>query len=178
MDRVSATIIRPATLADLAAMDALRRKEGDALGFIPMARYEAIITGITNDIGQRRADYEGLTVVEDGGELTGFAYARFARRGLKLEQVCIRHDARRIERATALVRTVEAEAIARGSPLARCRVGADLEAVSFWGAIGYTSVSHVRATFLGRRKSWSDRPLIHFERELCQPRLFPDAEAA
>lgn len=163
-------ICRAAIADDLGAIEAMRRTDGDALGFIPLARYAAVIDGATID-GRRRSDYEGVSVITDSDEVTGFVFAGFHRGGLKIEQVCVREDARRIERATALVRSVEATAWARGAPLARCRVAADLEATRFWEAMGYTARATVAATFMGYRKSWSRRPLIHFERELRQLEL-------
>ena len=108
------TIIRQAVFDDLPAIEALRRADGDALGFVPVAKYEHIVLK-TSDRGRDRWKYEWLIVSEDNEEITGFFLAGFHREGAKGQQLCVRNDARRMERAMKLVDTLEDEARRRGS---------------------------------------------------------------
>ena len=41
-------VIRPATMADILAVDALRKAESDALGFVPIQTYEDVTKRITS----------------------------------------------------------------------------------------------------------------------------------
>ena len=74
------TTIRPAKFEDLPAIEALRRADGDALGFVPKAKYEHIVLR-TSDRGRDRWKYEWLVVAEDNGEITGYFLAGFHRDG-------------------------------------------------------------------------------------------------
>lgn len=165
------TIIRHAHVADLAAVEALRRADGDNLGFVPKTKYEHIVNR-TLDRGRSRWRYEWLIVAVDNDEITGFCLANFGRMGAKVEQVCVRHDARRLERALRLVSFIEDEARRRGSLRLRCRVAADIEANFFWRAAGYLPVAETTSTFLNTRESKSKRRLIVYDKELDQQTLF------
>jgi len=165
------TIVRPACSDDLRAIEALRRADGDCLGFIPKQRYEHIVNQ-TLDRGRPRWTYEWLLVSEDNTDVTGFVLASFGREGMKAEQVCVRRDARRMERALLLVGTVELEAVRRHMNRARCRVAYDIEANAFWLAAGWEAVATVTSTWLNIRESKCKRPLIVYDKVLCQPRLF------
>lgn len=158
-------------LADLPAIEALRRADGDSLGFIPKARYEHIVER-TLDRGRHRWKYEWLVVAIDNDDITGFCLAGFHRDGAKIEQVCVRQDARRMERALLLVDSIEDEARRRASLRIRCRVAYDIEANFFWLAAGYEPVTTVTSTWLNTRESASRRPLIVYDKELSQMTLF------
>jgi ribosomal protein S18 acetylase RimI-like enzyme len=164
-------IVRHATDADLTAVEALRRADGDALGFVPRQKYEHIVMR-TLDRGRRRWLYEWLLVSEDNGDVTGFVLAGFHRDGAKIEQICVRSDARRMERAMSLAEAIEVEAVRRGSRRLRCRVAFDLDANFFWQALGYTAVATTTSTWLNLRESQSKRPLIVYDKALDQLALF------
>ena len=163
--------IRPATIDDLPAIDAMRKADGDSLGFVPIQKYEHIVNQ-TLDRGRPRWAYEWLLVCIDSREITGFVLSGFHRTGCKVEQICIRQDARLLERATLLLSAIEDEAETRQRPKIKCRVAADIAANSFWNALDYTPVAEVTSTWLNVRESKSKRPLIHYEKVISQPELF------
>jgi hypothetical protein len=126
----------------------------------------------TLDRGRVRHRYESMWTVTDNGEVTGYVMAGFHRNGGKIEQICVRHDARRMERALRLEAMVDAEARARTMPCIRCRVAVDLEANLFWTAAGYSPIATTTSTWVNQHESKSRRPLIVYEKRVCQPMLF------
>lgn len=166
------SVVRFATEADLAAVESLRRADGKDLGFVPKAKYEHIVRR-TSDRGRQRWMYEWLIVTQDNGDVTGFCLAGFHRDGAKIEQICVRHDARRMERALALADAIQDEAERRSSPRIRCRVAFDIEANHFWRAAGYVPVATTTSTWLNLRESSSRRPLTVYDKPLRQQTLFP-----
>lgn len=165
------TIVRLARFDDLPAIEALRRADGDALGFVPKAKYEHI-TLKTSDRGRDRWKYEWLIVAVDNDDITGFLLTGFHRDGCKMQQLCVRDDARRMERALRLVGACEDEARKRGSLRIRCRVAADIEANFFWRAAGYEPIAMTTSTWLNVRESISRRPLLIYDKPLDQGTLF------
>ncbi len=165
--------VRHATPTDLSPIESLRRKDGSSLGFIPKIKYEHIVNR-TLDRGRPRWKYEWLTVCEDNDDITGFCLSGFHRGGAKIEQICVREDARRFERALKLEEVIAEEAIRRRCEIIRCRVAYDIEANWFWKAVGYLAVSTITSTWLNQRESKSKRPLIEYERPLphIQSKLF------
>ena len=165
------TIIRPASPCDLPAIEALRRKDGDSLGFIPKIVYE-FIAARSMDRGRWPYRSEWLLVAEDNDEVTGYVFAAFRRSGAHITQICIRHDARRMERAMLLESAIAIEAERRQCVRIKCRVAFDIEANHFWRAIGYEPVRTVISTWLNLRESKCKRPLIVYERALTARLLF------
>lgn len=165
------TIVRLARFDDLPAIEALRRADGDALGFVPKAKYEHI-TLKTSDRGRERWKYEWLIVATDNEDITGFLLTGFHRDGCKMQQLCVRDDARRMERALRLVGACEDEARRRGSLRIRCRVAADIDANFFWRAAGYKPIAMTTSTWLNVRESASKRPLLIYDKPLDQGSLF------
>jgi ribosomal protein S18 acetylase RimI-like enzyme len=155
--------VRQAAPADLPAIEALRRANGAELGFVPKQKYEHIVNR-TLDRGRARWLYEWLLVHVDADEVTGFCLAGFHRDGAKVEQVCVRDDVRRMERALRLVDTVETEAWKRGAARIRCRVAADIEATLFWRAAGFEVVGETTSTWLNLRDAKARRPLLIYEK--------------
>lgn len=150
----------------------MRRADGDALGFVPIAKYEHIVFK-TVDRGRHRYKYEWLVVAEDNGDdVTGFFMGGFHRNGAKGTQLCVRNDARRMERALKLVDSFETEARRRGMVRVRHRVAADIEANYFWRAAGYTPVAVTTSTWLNTRESLTRRPLFIYDKLLDQGSLF------
>jgi len=76
-----------------------------------------------------------------------------------------------MERALKLVDVVLDEARRRQSKRVRCRVAADIEANSFWLAVGFIPVVTVISTWLNLRESTSRRPLIVYDKAIAQPTL-------
>ena len=124
------TEIRRATLDDLKYLDDLRKKNGDALGFIPMQGYEMEVNG------ERRGS---IYLTFDNEDPTGFIYATHSGRGAShIIQVAIQEDARRMERASLLVNAVVADGEARRSWLTSLRCADDLDSNHFWEALGFS----------------------------------------
>lgn len=168
---MAATTVRLAKFEDLPAIEALRRADSDALGFVPKAKYEHIVLK-TSDRGRDRWKYEWLVVAEDNDEITGYFLAGFHRDGAKGQQLCVRQDARRMERALKLVDAIESEARRRGMLRIRNRVAADIEANFFWRAAGYRPIAMTTSTWLNVRESVSKRPLLIYDKPLDQGSLF------
>jgi len=125
------TIIQPANLADIVYIDHLRKREGEAIGFIPKQRYEMEIDG-------RRGG--SILIAWENNDPVGFIYATHNRAGVThIQQVAIQEDARRMERATALVNGV----IKQRDYLVSLRCAADLDATKFWEALGFQLQDHV-----------------------------------
>ena len=165
------TVVRLATAADLSAIEALRRADGDALGFVPKAKYEHIVYR-TSDRGRDRWKYEWLIVCTDNEDVTGFLLTGFHRDGCKMQQLCVRDDARRMERALKLVDACEVEARKRGCLRIRCRVAVDIDANFFWRAAGYQPIATTTSTWLNVKESMSRRPLFIYDKALDQGSLF------
>ena len=144
--------VRLATTADLAAIDSLRRAEQEAVGFIPMSRYES-------EIEARRRT---LFVMRENNDPVGFL---FWTRGWPIgtvQQIVIRDDARRQERGAALIATAAEQMGAEGRKGITLRCRASLGAVDFWRALGFAVVRQEQG---GRRG-----PLWRFYRPI-QPSL-------
>tara|TARA_Y100000310_G_scaffold1812_1_gene2277 strand:+ start:2181 stop:2675 length:495 start_codon:yes stop_codon:yes gene_type:complete len=140
-------LVRPATLNDIPYIDHLRKREGEAIGFIPLERYQMEIDG-------RR--HGSILVYEEDGDLVGFIYATHNRAGVThVQQVAIQEDARRMERASALVGTVQRNQ----DWLVSLRCAADLEATEFWEQLGFALESHVEPkSVYGRGKDKATLP--------------------
>lgn len=166
----SPTSTRVAKGSDYTYVEMLRRREDDALGFIPKDRYLSVLEERPS-CGRDRWRYERLWLADDDGEPTGFCYAAFpARTGVaKLWQVCVQEDARRWHRALLLVKRAEAEATRRGLRAVEARVAADLEANLFWRAAGYEATGTDVSTFLAREKAQSGRLLVVYRKTLPEP---------
>lgn len=162
------TVIIPARLEHIPYIDSLRKKEGDALGFIPMNSYLSIAsrTGIG---GRHRYLYDRLMVAIDNDDPTGFCYSSFHGQVAHIYQIVIQEDARRWERASLLESDVRKETLRRGNSGISCRVAYDIDANFFWRALGYVPLRQVTSTWLNQRESNSKRPLWHYQLDLGLP---------
>jgi N-acetylglutamate synthase-like GNAT family acetyltransferase len=125
------TDIRLATLADLSYIEHLRRQESDAIGFIPIQRYEMEIDG-------RR--HGTMLLAFENDDPVGFIYATHNRAGVThIQQVAVQEDARMLERGKLLVDGVTKEL----DWLVSCRCAADLESTNFWEALGFNLLDSV-----------------------------------
>ena len=86
-------MIQPATLADLKELDSLRRANQEAVSFVPYSRYAEVVERCPSN----------LLTFWDNGDMTGYLYWTAGTPVGTIQQVVVRHDARRGERATALV---------------------------------------------------------------------------
>lgn len=126
--------IRLADPIDVTYIVSLAKRESEAIGFLPASRYEAI----TTRIGDVRPSHR-LWIAEAGGDRVGFLYATPGLPGgsVKVVQVCVQEDARRLEFGAALVNEAEAYAYQIQRAAVSLAVAADLEASRFWDAEGY-----------------------------------------
>ena len=119
------TEILKATLGDLPYIEHLRHKESEAIGFIPVQRYEMEITGARHGL---------ILVAKENDDYVGFLYATRNNAGVThIQQVVIQEDARRKERASALVDA----AVREIDWLVSLRCASELDAVHFWESIGF-----------------------------------------
>lgn len=162
------TVIRDAVPADFGFMDALRKKEGSALGFLPKDAYLSVLE--KKRIANRdRWKYQRIWVTVDNGDLTGFCYASFSGDPATIIQIVVQSDARRWHRAMMMESAVDSEARARDLTSIKCRVAYDLESNHYWKAIGYIAVQTVVSTWLNQGESKSRRPIVVYQKDLGMP---------
>jgi len=141
-------------MADLKEMDSLRRRNQEAVGFIPLSRYEDEI---------ERSPTQVLTGWENG-DMVAYLYWTRGIPVAPIQQLVVREDARRRDRGTAMVdAAIEHMLLDPRRYGATCRCRVDLEAVDFWQACGFKAV---RLEESGRRG-----PCMRFFKEL-RPALF------
>jgi hypothetical protein len=161
------TVLRDGLPSDWLYIDSLRKREGNALGFVPKDLYMAILE--QRPIRERDAKVHlnnRVLVTVDNGDLTGFCYCGFPRAYASIFQIVVQSDARRWYRAMLMVDEVEREAKRRGNWGIKCRVAYDLESNHFWKAIGYVPLRQVVSTWLNQRESKSKRPLWLYLKKL------------
>lgn len=162
------TLLRHARTSDFGYIDALRKKEGSALGFMPKDAYMSVLE--RKRVHNRdRWKYQSIWVTEDNGDLTGFCYASFHDDPATIVQIVVQNDARRWHRAMMMEAAVTEEAMKRELSSIKCRVALDLESNWYWKAIGYVPISTVISTWLNQRESQSRRPIIVYQKDLGMP---------
>ena len=163
------TIIREAKLSDIIYITGLANKEGHAVGFVPKPAYEAAITGIK--LGKRWSPTcnDRLWLAEDSGDPVGFLLASFGK-VVKVTQVCIQEDARKIERGKLLIGALENYANNIGKFSFGCGCADDLESNLFWDAMGWQFVSQRKGIHYETKK-YSDR-VVNLYRYSSQPNFF------
>jgi len=112
-------------------IDALQKKNAEALSFYPMAVFE------------READKGRLFLGLLNGEPCGYLYAGAQTdKDVKLHQVCIQYDARRRLYGAMIAAVMEQYATDGNATSVTLRCGFDLEANDFWSALGYVCIAH------------------------------------
>lgn len=158
------TILREGTWDDWLALDSLRKKEGAALGFIPKAVYESVLTK-TRVANRDRWKYQDVLVTEDNADFTGFCMTSYANKELaNVFQIVVRQDARRWHRALLMLDSIEEKAKRLGKLGVTCRVAIDLESNLFWQGTGYKVVHETVSTWLNQEVSQSGRALYVYEK--------------
>ena len=117
------TTIHRATRADLSYIKHLGNKESEAIGFIPLQRYEI------------EMDTQGtILVAKENDDYVGFLYATHNRAGVtRIQQIAIQEDARLLERGKALV-----DAATKATDwLVSCRCADELPSTTFWESLGF-----------------------------------------
>lgn len=124
----------------IAYVDALQKKNAEALSFYPRITFE------------REAGLGRLLLGLLDGEPCGYLYiGSGAHSVLRCHQVCIPYDARRRLYGAALVVAMEEWAVSLGVPEIALRCGADLDANDFWHDMGYVCIGHQQGGIRRRR---------------------------
>ena len=125
-------LVRTAVASDAAFIDKLQRENSYAVGFIQRTIWDRYVFG-----GERNffvllceANYDpvGYTLITPGRAVNSY---------VRIQQIAVREDARRLDYGSALIDVVAefcSEHQRRGARL-RCRV--DLESNRFWKALGF-----------------------------------------
>lgn len=160
------TVLRHALPSDVRGVDALRKADSGSLGFINIGNYESVTTK-TRVHNRDRWKSQHLLVTTDNDDLTGFAYVSYFQPAYtEIIQICVRRDARRMERALLMEQYVEQVSRQIDKPMLRARVAYDIDAVFFWSVIGFQVSGMELSTQYNRRTSQAKRPLFIFTRSL------------
>lgn len=144
------TIVRCAEEKDWLYIDGLRKKEGQALGFIPRDVYTSVLE--RRRVHNRdRWKYQEVLVTTDNGDLTGFSMTSYFSDMANVFQIVVQQDARRWHRALLMIDQIDAKARGLKRRGITCRVAMDLDSNVFWRAIGYSPVGSVVSTWLNQK---------------------------
>jgi len=113
----------------LVFVDALQRKNAEALSFYPKQVFE------------REQSKGRLFLGLLNGQPCGYLYVGAPTRSVKCHQVCIEYDARRRLYGASLVAVMEHYADEAGASSISLRCGFDLDANTFWREMGYVCVA-------------------------------------
>ena len=109
-------------------IDSLQKKNAEELSFYPRQVFE------------REYENGRLFLGMLNGEPCGYIYVGARGMDVKCHQVCIEYEARKRFYGASLVKVMEN--YAKGSYTISLRCGFDLDANSFWEAMGYSCVAH------------------------------------
>lgn len=137
----------------LGFVDAMQRKNTEALSFYPMQVFE------------RESEKGRLLLGLLDGEPCGYLYFGALGGDVKCHQVCVDYSLRRQMYGAMLVVAMEDEAREQKSRSMTLRCGFDLEANDFWKDLGYLCVGHQQGGIRRMRT-------INIWRKQFQARLF------
>ena len=167
----SVTEIRKATINDIPYILNLANKEGRSIGFIPKPAYEAAITGIKTGRRWSLTCNDKLWIATENNDPVGFVLASFGDI-VKVNQICIQEDARKLERGRLLLDALEGHATQLGRYKYGCGCADDLESNFFWKAMGWEFVKQRRGIhFSNTWKQSSDR-IVNIYRFFSQQNFF------
>lgn len=134
-------------------IDALQRKNAEALSFYPRQVFE------------REAERGRLFLGLLNGQPCGYIYCGAKGFDVKCHQVCIEYDARRRLYGASLVTVMESYALEGDAHSITLRCGFDLDANTFWESLGYSCIAkHIGG--IRRQRT------INVWRKQIQPELF------
>jgi len=125
MSNIEIVRLSPADTQAISYIDHLSGKNGHCVGFLPLVAYQDALA---------RAR---ITMLFENGQPGGYLIHGPPKRRMKIYQVCIEEELRRIEFGTALVNDLRDMAIAAKSHEISLHCAEDLEANSFWRALGF-----------------------------------------
>ena len=169
------TKIKLATLEDLKYITSLANKEGHAIGFIPKIAYEAAITGIKTGHRWSLTCNDKLWLAFENEDPVGFVLASFGKI-VKVNQICIQEDARKIERGKMLLTTLQNYASKIGKYSFGCGCANDLESNIFWKAMGWQYVSQRNGIHFSNTWKQSSGRIVNIYRYYSQPTLFDNID--
>ena len=165
------TIIREAKLSDIVYITSLANKEGHAIGFIPKPAYEAAITGIKTGKRWSLTCNDKLWIAEENNDPVGFVLASFGNI-VKVNQICIQEDARKIERGKMLLSVLTDYAENLGKYNFGCGCADDLESNFFWKAMGWQFVNQRKGIHFSNTWRESSKRIVNLYRYHIQPNFF------
>ena len=127
-------IVRNARAIDIAFIDKLQKENSYAVGFIQRTVWDKYVFGGERNfvvfICEKNADAVGYILITPGRGVNTY---------VKIQQIAVRDDARRLDYGSALIAVVRdfCETFQRNGATLRCRV--DLESNKFWKALGFTN---------------------------------------
>lgn len=161
-------VVRNARPVDTAFIDLLQKQNSYAVGFIQQTVWDRYVFGGERNfvvfIVEKNDDMVGYVLVTPG---RGIGYVR-------IQQIAVRDDARRLEYGTALIAVVRQFCVEFGRAGARLRCRVDLEANEFWRQLGFRKHGlwqEGRRNHVGMRAS-ADINLWEIDLNHHLPRLF------
>ena len=125
-------VVRNAREIDITFIDKLQKENSYAVGFIQRTVWDKYVFGGERNfvvfICEKNADTVGYVLVTPGKGANSY---------VKIQQIAVRDDARRLDYGSALIAVVRefCETFQRSGATLRCRV--DLESNRFWQALGF-----------------------------------------
>ena len=148
-------VIKSAQEGDMKYIIHLLKLERETIGFLPKTVYE-------EEIDMQRKSIT-LDICFENGDPVGFLYANHGKNGMmKVYQICIQEDARRHERATALLE----KSITKRDNYITLRCAEDLEANLFWESLDFEVINKLNAN------NKRNRCIYVYEKELILPKYY------
>jgi GNAT superfamily N-acetyltransferase len=125
-------IVRNSTIADLLLIDKLQKENSHAVGFIQKTIWEKYVFGGERNfvvfVCEKNNDAVGYILITPG-----MGIGRY----IKIQQIAVRDDARRLDYGSALISVVKdfCNTFNRAGATLRCRI--DLDSNHFWKALGF-----------------------------------------
>jgi GNAT superfamily N-acetyltransferase len=126
-------VVRNSTMTDMLFIDKLQKDNSSAVGFIQKTVWEKYVFGGERNfvvfVCEKNNDPVGYILVTPG---------RGVGSHIKIQQIAVRNDARRLDYGSALIAVVRdfCNTFNRAGATLRCRI--DLESNKFWKALGFT----------------------------------------
>ena len=133
-DKIKDISVRTSILSDIPLIDKLQKENSNAVGFIQKSIWDKYVFGgewnFVVLICEANNDAVGYVLITPG--MSSYRYA-------KIQQICVRNDARRLHYGTALLDVCKQFCVKfhRIGFTLRCRV--DLDSNNFWKSLGFTN---------------------------------------
>lgn len=128
-------IVRTASTADLKFVDALQKKFGGCVGFLPKIAIETLI------------DQGSVKIAMENGDGAGYILSRPRLRWCpsmrSIAQACVAMDAQRRHHGLALLRQIESESVSAGLTAIQACCAVGLDSNEFWRQAGFFPIAHM-----------------------------------